>query len=130
LCRFGGKVTTGKIDQLKSLLSKVNENPDVRGSMVISKTGLVISADVKDRIQQETFAAMVATMMGAGTAALSEFGKGDPDYLMATVSGGSLISMDAGPKALLVSMVGSVHGIDKVIGTMRNVRDEVKDLVR
>ena len=51
-------------------------------------------------------------------------------YLMATVSGGSLISMDAGPKALLVTMVGSVHGIDKVIGTMRNVRDEVKDLVR
>ena len=69
-------------------------------------------------------------MMGAGTAALAEFGKGEPDYMLATVSGGSLVAMDAGPKALLVTMVGSVHGIDKVISSMRNARDEVKELVR
>jgi predicted regulator of Ras-like GTPase activity (Roadblock/LC7/MglB family) len=115
---------------LKELLGKVIENPDVRGSLVISKTGLVISSEMKQKIQQETFAAMVATMMGASTAALAEFGKGEPDYLLATVTGGSLVAMDAGPKALLVTMVGSVHGINTVIETMRSVRDDVKELVR
>lgn len=116
--------------QLKDLLGRMASNPDVRGSMVISKTGLVISADVKDKIQKETFAAMVATLMGAGSAALQEFGKADPDYILLQVSDATLLVMDAGTKALLVSMVGSVHGIDKVIETMRSVRDDIKDLVR
>lgn len=121
---------TAKMGQLKELLGNVNENPDVRGSMVISRTGLVITADLKDKIQQETFAAMVATMMGAGTAAIQEFGKGDPDYILLQVTDGTLLAMDSGPKALLVTMVGSVHGIEKVIEAMRTARDEVKELVR
>lgn len=127
---MGGKFTTAKMGQLKDLLGKVNENPDVRGSMVTSKTGLVISAELKDKIQKETFAAMIATLMGAGTAALQEFGKGEPDYIMLQVSDGTLMVMDSGPKALLVAMVGTVHGINEIIETMRSVRDEVKELVR
>lgn len=121
---------SGKIGQLKDLLGKITQNPDVRGSMVISKTGLVISTNLKDKIQQETFAAMVATMLGASTAALQEFGKGEPDYMLSAVTDGTLIAMDAGPKAILVTMMGTVQGVDKVLDTMRNVRIDIKDLVR
>lgn len=121
---------SGKIGQLKDLLGKITQNPDVRGSLVISKTGLVISTNLKDKIQQETFAAMVATMLGASTAALQEFGKGEPDYMLSTVSDGTLIAMDAGPKAILVTMMGTVQGVDKVLETMRNIRVDIKDLVR
>lgn len=73
---------------------------------------------------------MVATMMGAGSAALQEFGKTEPDYILAQVSDSTLVAMDSGAKALLVTMVGSVHGIDKIIETMRGVREEVKELVK
>jgi predicted regulator of Ras-like GTPase activity (Roadblock/LC7/MglB family) len=124
------RVTSGKIGQLKDLLGKVTQNPDVRGSLVISKTGLVIAANIKDKIQQETFAAMVATMLGAGTAALQEFDKGEPNYMLAVVADGTLIAMDSGPKAILVTMMGTAQGVDKVLEIMRNVRDEVKELVR
>lgn len=98
--------------------------------MVTSKTGLVIAADLKDKVQQETFAAMVATMAGAASAALMEFGKKEPDYILCQVSDGSLLAMDAGPKALFVTMTSSAHGIDKVLEVMRGIRDDVKDLVR
>jgi uncharacterized protein len=121
---------SGKIGQLKDLLGKITQNPDVRGSLIISKTGLVISTNLKDKIQQETFAAMVATMLGASTAALQEFGKGEPDYMLSCVTDGTLIAMDAGPKAILVTMMGTVQGVDKVLELMRNVRVDIKDLVR
>jgi len=121
---------SGKIGQLKDLLGKITQNPDVRGSLVLSKTGLVISANLKDKIQQETFAAMVATMLGAGTAALQEFSKGEPDYMLAVVNDGTLIAMDSGPKAILVTMMGTVTGVDKVLQLMRDVRQDVKELVR
>jgi predicted regulator of Ras-like GTPase activity (Roadblock/LC7/MglB family) len=69
-------------------------------------------------------------MAGAATAAVAEFGKGEPEKIVVDTEGASLIVRDAGTKALLVTIMEKKEGVAKVVQAMNDISPEVKELVR
>jgi len=125
-----GQIRTSINALLKDLLSKVRSLPNVEAVVVVSRGGLVIASETASRVHEETFSAMCATMAGAATAAVAEFGKGEPEKIVVDTESGSLLVMDAGTKALLATMMESREGVGKVVQTMNEIRPEITELVR
>jgi len=91
--------TRAVIEEILGDLKKVG---GITASAVVTRDGLLVAADVIGEVDAETFAAMTATMTGAAETAMSEIQAGSPDRVIVEGGTAKIISVGAGPKALLV----------------------------
>ena len=87
---------------IEEVLSNLKRVGGVNASAVVTRDGLLIASDVMIGMDAETFAAMTATMTGAAETAMSEVKAGSPDRVIVEGESSKIISIGAGPKALLV----------------------------
>jgi len=87
---------------IEEVLSDLKRVGGVNASAVVTRDGLLIASDVMIGMDAETFAAMTATMTGAAETAMSEVKAGSPDRVIVEGESSKIISIGAGPKALLV----------------------------
>ncbi|MGC9308531.1 MAG: roadblock/LC7 domain-containing protein [Thermoplasmatota archaeon] len=92
--------------QYKNILSDLEAEVDIEQSFIISRDGLLISAEACSGTSPEAMAAMTATLLGAAETAMDEIGSGVPSHVMVDTKKYSLIVMGAGPQALLAVVTG------------------------
>ena len=96
--------TKAVIEEILGDLKKVG---GITASAVVTRDGLLVAADVIGEVDAETFAAMTATMTGAAETAMSEIQAGSLDRVIVESETAKIISVGAGPKALLVVLAVS-----------------------
>jgi predicted regulator of Ras-like GTPase activity (Roadblock/LC7/MglB family) len=112
-------------DELREMLKGLRQE-GVRSSAVISRDGLVIASDLDAGSYVETFAIMCATLMGAAVTANMELKRGTPEKVTVESSDGKMLIMNAGRKAVVVSVLGGGSDEALVSREMSKIADYIK----
>ncbi len=96
-------------------LLKVLRQQEVIGSAVIAKDGTVISSDILDETNIETFAIMMATIMGAAVTAAAELKKEPPRLVITESEDSKIILRSKGGKAFLVIIIPNGKDVKEIL---------------
>ena len=91
---------------MKQILADLNETLGARGSLVVSRDGLLIVASVKPEVQVERLAAMGAAILSDVKRNLASAGMAGFTHCEVAAEQGKVILVAAGPAYLLV-LVGA-----------------------
>ena len=94
-----------KKEKLIKILQGFKKIGDIISSSIISTDGLPIASDLREDIDEETFAAMSAAMQGAAETAVSELKQGELRQIIIDAEKGKIITISAGEKAILIILV-------------------------
>ncbi len=118
-----------KAGRLKAALLKLRE-AGVEESAVISRDGSLLVADLPPGEENKIFAPMYAAMLGAAEEATAGLRLGVPRRVVMEVGDKKLITAGAGPKALVVALVGAKAEYPKAAGDIDRAAAEVKDILK
>ncbi len=117
-----------KAEQLKAALSKLKAS-GVEASAAISRDGTLLSVDVAPGEEHKIFAPMYAAMLGAAEEATSELRLGIPRRVVMEVGDKRLVAVGAGPKALVVALIGAGVPFPKASADVDRIAAEVKAIL-
>jgi predicted regulator of Ras-like GTPase activity (Roadblock/LC7/MglB family) len=114
---------------IEDALRELKNIGGIEASAVVTRDGLLVASDISSSVDAETFAAMSASMGGAAETAMSEVKGGDPTRVI--VEGGRLkmVSVGAGPAALLVVLADNVVPLGLVLLKMGDTARKISGLV-
>jgi len=112
-------------DQMNAMLFELNSIDDIEASAVVSRDGLLISAQMSNGLDADTFAAMTATMMGAAETAIVELDKGIISQVTVESDQVTVICVGAGERALLVLTMSASTSIDSVRDNVMDTKDKI-----
>lgn len=110
---------------LNSMLRDMRQD-GARSSAIISRDGLVIAADVEPDALVDTFAIMCATLMGAAVTANMELNRRPPELVTVESEDGKMLIMNAGRKAVVVSVLEKSGNEKAVQQRMLQIASEMK----
>ena len=113
---------------LDKVLSELKNVVTIEASAIVTRSGLLISADIPQQISAETFAAMSATILGAAETTTLEMGKGSPDRVIVETGEGRIITIGAGEKALLVCMTADPN-LGLLLVELEKAAEKVKKIL-
>lgn len=116
-----------KQEALASRLSDFNETEGVRGSAIVTRDGLPLISALPRGVNQETFAAMVATTVGAAETAAAELDPSPAKRVRVDFGRLSLITGDAGPELVVVAILEGEK--TDVSEALEKLAGEVKDII-
>jgi len=99
-------------------------------SAVISRDGTLLVAHTAPGGEDKIFAPMYAAMLGAAEEATSELRLGLPHRVKMEVGDKKMIVKGAGPKAILVALVGEKTNSSEAIAEIDKAADEIKAVMR
>jgi len=100
----------------------------VESSVIASRDGLLMVSQIQ-KGDDETFAAMSATMLGAAETASTELEQGVPDRVIVESNDGKLIAVGAGPKALVVVITPADAGLGLVLVELGKAAEKIKNIL-
>lgn len=108
-----------KNEKLMDILTDLRHVGDIEGSSVVSRDGLIIASDLLADVDTKTFAAMSAAMTGAAETAITELKKGNPSQIIVNSKLGSVITLGAGKKSILVCLIKPKANLGLVLLNMK-----------
>jgi predicted regulator of Ras-like GTPase activity (Roadblock/LC7/MglB family) len=114
---------------LEKIMNELKNVGGVKAAAVVSRNGLLICSNIQQKRTAETFAAMSATLLGAGETATSEVGMDIPDRIIVESKQGVMVTIGAGSKALLVVTTNSNAGLGLVLAEVEKASNEVKRIL-
>lgn len=99
---------------VSSVLRDLKARVAAEAAALVSRDGMVLFADLPGNAFVETFAIMCATMMGAAATAHDELGRATPRSIVVESDDGFTVIADAGPKAILIALVGKDRPSDAI----------------
>jgi predicted regulator of Ras-like GTPase activity (Roadblock/LC7/MglB family) len=94
-----------RIDDLNNALGELQASSgDVEACAVVSEDGLIMASLLPQGIEESRVAAMCAAMVSIGDRAVTELRRGRLDQLFIKGDNGYIITMHAGPHAVLVAI--------------------------
>jgi len=113
--------------ELREILNKYRiEGEEIK--VVVSRDGLHLSSIGLGEEVVDTFAAMCATMYGAGDTALFEIDRKPTEYLALVSQDATLYILAIGENMLLAVLVGPKTPLVNAISTMQKMADEISQL--
>ena len=91
---------SSRVDRINSSIRDFETVPGVEGAALVSLDGLMISSALPES-EQERVAAISAAMLSLGERVIEEMRKGRIERVFVEGSEGTIISMNAGPNAVL-----------------------------
>lgn len=125
----GDLVIVSNNKMLEKILSDLKQMGGINASSIASRDGLLIVSDMDIKSHAETFAAMSATMLGAAENATAELGKGIPDRVIVESDHGKLVTMGAGPKALIVILTEPDAGLGLILVELEKAAEKIKKIL-
>lgn len=123
-------MTETKKQKLTEILQKLKTSGDFEGAAVITRDGLSIASELSPNINANTLAAMSATMTGAAETAVQELNKASPERVIVESNNSKLITVGAGPKAILVCVIGSRAKLGLILISMKKAAASIKNIVK
>ena len=118
-------LTQEQKDRLKAALSKLKDS-GIEASAVITRDGTMLAVDITAGDEQKIFAPMYAAMLGAAEEAISELRLGVPRRVVMEIGDKKLITVGAGPMALMMAMIGPGANYKKAVEEIDKTAAEVK----
>ncbi|MCD6146001.1 roadblock/LC7 domain-containing protein [ANME-2 cluster archaeon] len=115
-------------EMLDKVLSDLMKTGEIESSVIASRDGLLMASQMQ-KGDDETFAAMSATMLGAAETASTELEKGIPDRVIVESNDGKLIAIGAGPKALVVVLTPPDAGLGLVLVELGKAAEKIKKIL-
>jgi len=72
---------------------------------IVSRDGVVISADMPKGVAKETFSIMCATILGAGMTAAGELGKSPPSRVVLDSNDLRILIVESGRRSMIVAVM-------------------------
>ncbi|MCL5016791.1 MAG: roadblock/LC7 domain-containing protein [Candidatus Parvarchaeota archaeon] len=95
-----------KAEELRTVLDSLSRVGGIKASAVISADGLPIVPSMPENVDPNTFAAMIASMMGAAETALKSLGSSNVlKGVNAESDDATVVAVQAGADAILAMMV-------------------------
>jgi len=113
---------------LNKVLSDLMKTGEIESSVIASRDGLLMVSCMQ-KGDDETFAAMSATMLGAAETASTELEKAIPERVIVESKNGKLIAIGAGPKALVVVLTPPDVSLGLVLVELGKAADEIKKIL-
>ena len=123
-----GDLPQEKTGQLRAALGKLKAS-GIEVSAVISRDGTLLAADIPPGEEHKIFAPMYAAMLGAAEEATSELRLGIPRRVVMEVGEKKLIATGAGPKVLVVALVGPGVKFNDATAEVDRAAAEVKAIM-
>ncbi len=117
-----------KKELLDNILGDLKNVVSIEASAIVTRSGLLISADLPQNMGGETFAAMSATILGAAETATLEMKKRVPKRVVITTEEEKIITMGAGEKALLVCITSDPN-LDLVLTELQKAAEKVEKIL-
>ena len=96
-----------RAEQLNRILERLQaSSSDIEACAVVSEDGLMIASLLPRGLEEAQIAAMSAAMMSMGTRTAQELKRGALQQLFIKGDNGYVISMNAGPYAVLLALAG------------------------
>jgi predicted regulator of Ras-like GTPase activity (Roadblock/LC7/MglB family) len=114
---------------LKEEMKELRKIPDIKGSAVIRRDGLMIISDLPGNVNSNSVAAMTAAIVGTSETASRELKTGEMIYVTIESTSGALISIGAGSDAILVAITKRKPNINRVLGEMNKTSKKVAKLI-
>ncbi len=84
------------------ILEELNKTTGVIGSMIVGSDGIVIAADLRTGLQDETLGALAASIMATGKKSMERLGKNPLRQVTVEADGAKIFLMDVGIGLLVV----------------------------
>ena len=117
-----------KKEEIKRTIDKLSKV--VKASAVVSRDGLIIVADLPEDVNEETVAAMSATLVGTAEQVCSELKSGIFQRAIVEGKEGKIISIGAGPFAILVCIASPESKLGLVLMEMSRAAEEIKKIIK
>ncbi|MDP2766065.1 MAG: roadblock/LC7 domain-containing protein [Candidatus Methanoperedens sp.] len=117
------------IDMVDKLLSDLKNTGGVEASIVASRDGLLIRANMPKEKFLYSLAAMSATMLGAAETATTLVEKGLPTRVIVESEYGRLIIVGAGTKALLIVLASTNTGLGLILLELEKSAKKLKEIL-
>lgn len=108
---------------MRSILKRLNDVVGVKGSLVVTRDGIVIASHLSRSLQEDMVAAMAATVIQSTRRNLEKHGMRHFARITLVASHGKMVFADAGPAFLVVVMDRNVElgpvGIEVESAAMR-----------
>lgn len=102
--------------KVEELLVGLRKEVGSTASAIVSRDGMVEAADLPEDVSRETFSIMCAAIMGAGTTAMTEFGRASLRSILLTSEDVHIVLYAAGRKSMLAIVLPS--GADMAVVEM------------
>lgn len=113
-----------------TILDDLLKTGDIESAAIISIDGLMVRSRMLDSHNEDIFAAMSATMLGAAQTAASEFNKGNPSRIIAETSSGMLIVTGATPSSILSVQTTQNAGLGLILIEIDKAAVKLNKIVR
>ncbi|HID28120.1 MAG TPA: roadblock/LC7 domain-containing protein [Methanosarcinales archaeon] len=121
---------TTNTQMLEEILNDLEKIGGIESSAIMRRDGVIIVSHISTDCNEETFAAMSATMLGAAETAISRIGKGVLNKVIVESKHYKLVVVGAGPKALLVVMTSPNIGLGLIIMEVEKAAEKIKKILK
>lgn len=119
-----------KKEKLSEILKHLRKSGDIEGAAIITRDGLLIASELSENIDEDTFAAMSATMIGAAETAIQELKKSSPERVIVESKNAKLITTGAGEQAILACIVDPDAKLGLVLMEMKKASSAIEREVK
>lgn len=111
--------------ELEAVLSHLSEFPDIQGSAIVRKDGLMIASSLPAKFDSRTIAAMTAAIVGTAETSAAELHLGKFPQVIVEAEKGKIIAAGAGTSALLVCLVRATGNLGLVLLEMGRAAERI-----
>lgn len=114
---------------IEEVLRELKKIGGIDASAIVTRDGLLAASDISGGVDAETFAAMSASMVGAAETAMNEVKAGNPSRVIVESATAKIISVGAGPTALLVVLTKRDAPLGLVLLKMGETARKISSLI-
>lgn len=119
-----------RAEQMQQVLrTLVSTTPDVEGAAMVTLDGLPLSSALPGGVDEDRVSAMAAAVLSLGERTANELKRGALEQVYVKGSDGYVILMQAGPEAVLQTIVGPAGKLGMVLLDMKRAAQELARLV-
>ena len=113
---------------MKEALTELNKEVGVRGSVIVTRDGIVVAADVGGGLRQEAVAAMASSIILATEKAAKDVGLGSLRQFILTSAYGKMVFVDL-ERAFLVVVADMTIDLDMTLLEIAGAAHRLKNLL-
>jgi len=124
---FGKRGIGSLRDRLEQLLRELeNKDPEIEGSVLLRSDGLVMASALKEQIDKDLVAAMVASALNVSSRVMDELHRGNVENIIIRGDKGVVMVIAVDPEVVLSAIAKKNANIGLMLVEMRKTAEKVR----
>ena len=118
-----------KKDKLDKVLARFGEVGQIRAAGIVSKEGLLITANMPPEMNERIVAALCSTIMASAETASTQMGTGGVSDIHVKTEQGTILLQPAGEKAILIALAESGAQLGLIMMEIEARANQVQEIL-